>query len=75
MHSTRVKIGKQKGQNRLQDNLDMTVITNDSFDVNNCDYCRHRFVLPIGLYLPEINSHNSKVAKEHTFKMKSGQIL
>ena len=70
MHSTRIKIGKQKGQNRLQDNLDMTVITNDSFDINNCAYCKHRFVLPIGLTLPDINSHNSKVAKQHLLQMK-----
>ena len=70
MHSSRVKIGKQKGQDRIQDNLDMTTITNDSFDVSNCAYCKHRFVVPIGLEVGEITSHNTKVAKEHNAKMR-----
>ena len=28
LHSSRVKLGRQKGQSRIQDNLDMTTITN-----------------------------------------------
>jgi len=70
MHSSRAKIGKQKGQNRVQDNLDMTTITNESFDVSNCAYCKHRFIVPIGLQVPEITRHNTKVSKDHCIKMR-----
>ena len=70
MHSSRAKVGRQKGQNRIQDNLDMTTITNESFDVSNCAYCKHRFVVPIGMQVGEITKYNTKVAKEHNGKMK-----
>jgi len=70
LHSTRAKIGTQKGQGRIHDNLDMTSLKNDSFDVDNCAYCQHRFVVPIGMDVGELTKFNSKVAKEHHIKLK-----
>ena len=40
------------------------------FDVENCGYCRHRFVMPIGLDINEIHKYNTKVVKAHNEKMK-----
>ena len=53
-HSTKQRVGSQKGSERLQDNVDMTSITNSSFVVNNCAYCKHRYVIPIGMDINEI---------------------
>ena len=49
IQSSRVKLGKQKGLSRIQDNMDMTELSVDSFDVNNCPYCCHKYVVPIGM--------------------------
>jgi len=70
MHFSRSKVWHKKGQNRIQDNLDMTAITNKSFDVSNCAYCQHRFIVPIAMQVGEITRHNTNVAKEHNAKMK-----
>ena len=70
LHSTRTKVGSQKGQSRIQDNLDMTTIDNDSFDFSNCAYCQHRFVVPIGMQVGELTKYNTKVAKDHHIKLK-----
>ena len=58
IHSTRVKIGKKKDNARIQDNLGMTTLTNDSFDLDRCAYCKHRFVIPTGMDCDEINLYN-----------------
>ena len=70
IQSTRVKLGTQKGCGRIQDNVDLTILHNDSFDVDNCAYCKHRFVLPIGLDINEITTYNNKVARQHSEKMR-----
>ena len=67
---TRVKLGTQKGTSRIQDNMDLTELKSDSFDVNNCLYCCHKYVAPIGLDIVEITKYNTKIAKKHLEKMK-----
>ena len=71
LHSSRVKLGGQNNSCRIQDNVDLTELTNNSFDVENCGYCRHRFVLPIGMKITDIMKYNSKIAKIHNNKMKN----
>lgn len=70
LHTTHVKLGTNKGQGCIQNNLDMTIIDNNSFDVNGLAYCKHIFVVPIGMDIGELTKYNSKVAKEHHTKMK-----
>ena len=70
IQSSRVKLGKQKGLSRIQDNMDMTELSVDSFDVNNCPYCCHKFVVPIGMDIKEITRYNNKIANQHLEKMK-----
>ena len=70
IQSTRVKLGTQKGTSRIQDNMDLTKLKSDSFDVNNCPYCKHKYVAPIGLDIVEITTYNTKIAKTHLEKMK-----
>lgn len=70
LNSTQVKIDTQKVQGCIQDNLDMTTLTNASFDVDNCAYCTHRFVVPIGMDIGKLTKYNTKVGKEHLLKMK-----
>ena len=67
--SSRIKLGAQKGQSRLQDNVDLTAITDKSFDIDNCAYCKHRFVIPIGMDINELTRFNNKVQKQHLDKM------
>ena len=67
--SSRTKLGEQKGSKKLQDNFDMTELDNNSFDVDNCAYCKHRFVVPHGLDIHEITRYNSKVGKKHSHEM------
>ena len=69
-YSSKVKLGGQKGSVKLQDNVDLTILKNDSFDVENCGYCRHCFVIPIGLDINKIHKYNMKVVKAHNGKMK-----
>ena len=49
----------------------MTSLNNDSFDVDKCAYCKHRFVVPIGMTIIEITKFNQKVAKKQLHKMKT----
>ena len=67
--SSRIKLGAQKGQSRLQDNVDLTAITDKSFDIDNCAYCKHRFVIPIGMDINDLTRFNNKVQKQHLDKM------
>ena len=69
LQSSRTNIGTQKGQGRLQDNMDITGYDNNTFDLNNCAYCKHRFVVPIGMDIVERNKHNTKVESEYHVKM------
>ena len=69
LHSSRVKLGNQKGNGKLQDNVDLTTLNNDSFDTENCVVCRHRFVMPVGMDIHEITRYNTKVSKQHSSKM------
>ena len=75
IQSTRVKLGSQKGQGKLQDNVDLTILTNKSFDLNNCAYCEHRFCMPIGLDLNEITGYNTKVTTSFRDKMREWSNL
>ena len=50
--------------------MDMTTITNESFNVSNYAYFKHRFVVPIVMQAGEIMKHNTRVAKEHSGKLK-----
>ena len=67
--STRTKLGEQKGTKKLQDNFDITTLDNNSFDLDNCAYCKHRFVVPHGLDIHEITRYNSKISKKHNQEM------
>jgi len=69
INSTHVKIGKQKGNARIQNNIDMTTLTNKSFDLDRCAYCKHRFIIPIGMDCDKINIYNQKFEKKHLSKM------
>ena len=71
IHSSRIKCGGQKGNTRLQDNVDMSNITDSDLDVDNCAYCKHRFIIPIGMDINEITKYNCKVQKVHLEKMKT----
>lgn len=70
IQSTRVKLGYQKGQGKLQDNVDLVILTNKLFDYNTCAYCQHRRCMSIDLDIPEINRYNLKVIKLFQDKMK-----
>lgn len=69
LHSSGTHIGTQKGKGRLQDNMDITGYANDSFDLNNCAYCKHRFVVPIVMDIVERNKYNTKIESEYHIKM------
>ena len=69
LHSRRVKLGNQKGNNMLQDNVDLSKLDNDSFDTENCVVCHHKFVMPIGMDINEITQFNTKITKAHSIKM------
>ena len=69
IQSSRTKIGSQKGQAILQDNMDVIKLDNKSFDIDSFAYCKHRFIVPIGKNLVEITRYNKKVAKDHHLKM------
>ena len=50
----------------------MTLITvNKSFDQDNCDYCKHMCIIPVGLDINEITRFNGKVKKLHLEKIKT----
>jgi len=70
LQSSNGKLGGQRNQCRIHDNIDLTELTNNSFDMENCGYCQHPFVLPIGTPINEIVKYNSKIAKSHNEKMK-----
>ena len=70
IQSTKGKLVSQKGQSCLQDNVDMTSLNDRSFDVNSCAYCKHKFIIPIGLDVHAITRFNSRVNKSHLEKMK-----
>ena len=53
----------------IQDNIDITTLTKNPFEVNNCSACKHKFLLPIGMNTHEIIRVNQKVSKEHLTKM------
>ena len=69
-YSTCVKLGTQKGSRKFQDNVDMALLNSNLVDVENCAYCKHIFVIPIGLDINEITSYNAKIAKRHNNEMK-----
>ena len=49
----------------------MTSITADkSFNQDNCAYCNHRCIIPVGLDINEITLFNNKVEKFYLEKMK-----
>ena len=54
-------VGKQKGRKRLQETMDANMLTDWSFDTDNCysAQCLHRYLLPIGIYTGDINIHNN----------------
>lgn len=54
---------------KLHDDVDIKSLTNTSFNVDNCDYCKHQFVIPIRLDINEITRYNSKVANIHNNEM------
>lgn len=68
--STRVKLGTQHEQSRIQDNVDFTSLNEKSFDVDNYTYCKYRFVTPVGLDINEITQFNDKLTRSHIEKMK-----
>ena len=70
IRSSKGKIGSQKGSSRLQDNIDMKSLKDNSFDMNCCAACKHKYIIPIGLDVVEITNHNRKVGKNHHEKMK-----
>ena len=70
LHSSRVKLGGQKGQSCLQDNVNMISLTDRSFDVDKCAYCKHRLFISVYLDTIQITRFNSKVQKSHEEKMK-----
>lgn len=65
-----IKLGTQNGQTRLQDNVDLTRITDKSFIIDNYECYKHRYITPIGFDVNEITCFNNKVLKLHLDKMK-----
>ena len=47
LHSICVKLGIQKGKEKIQDNLDISEFENSSFDFETCASCKHRFVVSV----------------------------
>lgn len=58
-----MKLGTQKGQDKVQNNVDLTILNNNSFDVKNCAYCKHKFAIPIGTDINEVIRYNNKLSK------------
>lgn len=70
IRSTKGRIGSQKGSTRIQDNVDMKSLQDNSFDMNCCAACKHKYIIPIGIDVVEITKHNTMVDKNHLAKMK-----
>ena len=71
LHSSRVKLGGQKGQFRLQDNVNMKSLIDRSFDIDKCAYCKYRFIIVVRLDSNQIKRFNNKDQKSHEEKMKA----
>ena len=44
LQSSMVNLGSQKLNGKIQDNIDLTILNNDSFYTENCVACHHRFL-------------------------------
>ena len=65
------KIGTQKGGVYIQDTIDISTLTNNSFDTNNCAsaHGRRRFCLCVGLSSTEIRKNNKDKRDGHREEM------
>lgn len=63
LHSTRVKLGYQNRMRKFQNDVIMTTLNNNSFDNENCAYCKYYFVIHIGLDINEITKYNGQVSE------------
>ena len=61
LHSSRVKLGNQKGYMMIQDSIDLSSLDNNSFDTENCVFYCHIFLMPIGMDINEITQFNAKI--------------
>ena len=57
------ELGTYKDGCCVHDSMKVSTLT--QFDHDNCVSCCHRFFVPIGENVDEINSHNNKVRRDH----------
>ena len=71
--ATREMSRKQKDGKRLQDTMDISVLTERSFDTSkrSSTHCCHYYLLPIGMSTNNINIHNTKCREDYKVTMKA----
>jgi len=58
---------KNNGKRMIQNGIDLSVLNDKLFDLNNYNNtsCHHRCVLPIGINILDMQSHNEVVQRNH----------